>query len=544
MKRSLSFAVILFTAVALCCGAASYAGDDDVMEGSRGLSLRQLLDTAEQYYARGQVDTALIYYHLITGTPEKDVEAEELKYIVDAHNKAAVTYYYMGDYRSAYESLINALSLAEQSGHMEYAPLIYTNIGNIYYRFNEYDNAKSYYLRALDSPADAALTVALYNNLGELETESGKADSALYYLGEALRISESNGDIYKYNILNSLAALHRRERRYDSTLYYYRSALEEARRRNIPEGEAEDLSDMGSFWLERNRLDSARYYIEASNAIALENNYLPTLTDNYHILSEIERARGNTAMVLEYFETYAALRDSMLNTKNFGDINQLQRLYEVSKINRQIEQLTLERQLREQTIYYHRIIQAITLPMLLVVSVVLLIVFMQKRRLNAAYKTLFEKNLEIINFHGPRAKQSERHKKPATQQEQDMQDDLQGRILAIMEETDIICDPKFSINVLAGLVQANHQYVSQVINSTFGKNFRTFLNGYRVREAQRLFADPNSAKYTIESVSLRVGFRSRSTFREAFKEVTGISPTFYLNSMSENRQPQPEPVTE
>ncbi len=390
------------------------------------------------------------------------------------------------------------------------------------------------------SSLNSSRGVALYNNLGELENKSGNVDSAFYYLNEALRLSGLYNDIYKYNILNSLASLYRKERQYDSALYYYRSAAAEAKRQNSPEIEAENLSNLGSFWLELHEPDSARFHIELSNAIAVGNNFLPTVTENYLILSKIERSKGNSSdRVLEYFEKYAALKDSMLNAKNFGDINQLQRLYEVSKINRQIEELTIEQQFKEQTIFYHRIIQAISLPVLMVVSVVLLIVFRQKRKLNAAYKTLFEKNVEIIDFHGSHGKQPEKQKRPSPQ-DQDTQDDLLNRILAAMEETEVICDPKFSINMLAGLVQANHQYVSQVINTTFGKNFRTFLNSYRIREAQRLFAEPDSAKYTIESVSLSVGFRSRSTFREAFKEVTGISPTFYLNSMNESRQPRSE----
>jgi AraC-like DNA-binding protein len=103
-----------------------------------------------------------------------------------------------------------------------------------------------------------------------------------------------------------------------------------------------------------------------------------------------------------------------------------------------------------------------------------------------------------------------------------------------MEDTAVICDPKFSINVLAGLVQSNHQYVSQVINSGLNKNFRSFLNGYRIREAQRIFSEPDSGKFTIESVSQRVGFRSRSAFRDAFTEVTGVNPTFYLRSLQDD----------
>ena len=37
-----------------------------------------------------------------------------------------------------------------------------------------------------------------------------------------------------------------------------------------------------------------------------------------------------------------------------------------------------------------------------------------------------------------------------------------------------------------------------------------------------------SRNLTIEYVSNQVGFNSRSSFREAFKDITGITPTNYL----------------
>jgi AraC-like DNA-binding protein len=110
-------------------------------------------------------------------------------------------------------------------------------------------------------------------------------------------------------------------------------------------------------------------------------------------------------------------------------------------------------------------------------------------------------------------------------------DDLIDKILTTMEDTAIICDPAFSIDKLATILQSNHTYVSQVINHTMGKNFRSIVNSYRIREARRIFAEPDAQRYTIDSVSLRVGYRSPNTFREAFKGITGVNPNFYLKSM-------------
>jgi YesN/AraC family two-component response regulator len=87
---------------------------------------------------------------------------------------------------------------------------------------------------------------------------------------------------------------------------------------------------------------------------------------------------------------------------------------------------------------------------------------------------------------------------------------------------------------LAELVESNQAYVSQVINNTLKKNFRSLLNTYRIPEAQRLLSTPDAAKYTIESIAYQVGFKSRTAFREAFKEITGVSPNYYLKSAQKN----------
>jgi AraC-like DNA-binding protein len=145
-----------------------------------------------------------------------------------------------------------------------------------------------------------------------------------------------------------------------------------------------------------------------------------------------------------------------------------------------------------------------------------------------AYKILFEKNIEIIDL---QEKSLEKYQKSALSE--DMHDELLDKILTLMEDADTICDTNFSIDRLAELVQSNQKYVSQVINNALKKNFRSFLNSYRIRMAQLIFSGPDAVKYTIDSIAIRVGYKSPSTFRDAFKEITGVTPNFYLKSMQE-----------
>jgi AraC-like DNA-binding protein len=436
----------------------------------------------------------------------------------------------MSDYRTAYEFLIKALILCEKINDLSLKSRIYNNIGNTYYRFKKYDIAKLYYTEALQLCQDSIGFVIILNNLGAIELEKEQMDSAYLLLDSAMKISKQHHNINLYGVLNNLASFYEKKMRYDSAFYYYHLTSEEAQKSNKIEMLAQNLSDLGNLFFKLNKIDSALLYIDLSNKMAEENNFLRILSNNYLILSKIEEGKGRTTKAFEYFRTYADLRDSVLNVENFGAINQLQRLYEVSKTNQQIEQLALEQKITEHTVQYQKMLLFITLLVLLLVSVTLLFVFSQKRKLNKAYKALFEKNIEIIRYQESSSETyKEKYRKTALTHL--IQDELLDKILTQMEDTAMICDPQFSIDKLAELINSNQSYVSLVINNLLKKNFRSFLNSYRIREAQRLFSEPDAAKFTIESIALKVGFKSRNSFNEAFKDVTGVSPGFYLKSM-------------
>ena len=508
---------------------------EEVLAGYMRLSRQQIKERADEYFDRGELAEANMGYGLLINGIVKPADAEEVWLVIESLNKAAVINYHEGNYRHAYELLIRALALIEETGEDAGLIKIYTNIGNIYYRFKAYDRARHYYSMALSLQPDSVSLSVLYNNMGAIGVDTGVGDSALYYLRKSMQISRSNDLPYLPSSLNSIASLHQRQRQYDSAFYYYRQAIDASRRNNKKEEEAYNLSDMGNLFLETGHPDSARHYIGLSSRVATENNLFPVLTQNHMNLYKIAKSRGADNEALRHFERYTTLWDSIFNASNLDEINRVERIHETSKVDRQIEQLTLEQLVKERTITYQRIMQLILSVALVALSVMFIANISRKRKLNAAYTALVEKNLEQMES----GRQPEKAKKGPLLLDAS-QEELLDRILEIMEDTAVVCDPKFSINVLAVLLQSNYQYVSQVINNGLSKNFRSFRNEYRIREAQRLFSEPDSGKFTIESVAQQVGFRSRSAFREAFMEVTGVNPTFYLRSLRDKSHKNPK----
>jgi len=99
------------------------------------------------------------------------------------------------------------------------------------------------------------------------------------------------------------------------------------------------------------------------------------------------------------------------------------------------------------------------------------------------------------------------------------------KLLALMAEEQPWLEPELTLTEVAKRLRLTPGLLSKVINTGCGQNFNDFVNTYRVREAQRLLADPRFAHYSLVGVALESGFNSRSTFNRVFKKLVGQAPS-------------------
>ena len=104
------------------------------------------------------------------------------------------------------------------------------------------------------------------------------------------------------------------------------------------------------------------------------------------------------------------------------------------------------------------------------------------------------------------------------------------RIEEILSSAEVVCEQDFTLTKLAKLVDSNTTYVSQVINEKYGTAFSNVLAGFRIKEACRRMNDETErySQMTIEAIAMGTGFKSRTTFVNAFKRETGLKPSEYL----------------
>jgi AraC-like DNA-binding protein len=84
-----------------------------------------------------------------------------------------------------------------------------------------------------------------------------------------------------------------------------------------------------------------------------------------------------------------------------------------------------------------------------------------------------------------------------------------------------------SLDDLASRLSLPSWQLSRVINTAFEQNFFHFINSYRVNEARVQLADPAHNHKTMLQILHESGFNSKSTFNDAFKRHTGMTPSQY-----------------
>jgi AraC-like DNA-binding protein len=88
----------------------------------------------------------------------------------------------------------------------------------------------------------------------------------------------------------------------------------------------------------------------------------------------------------------------------------------------------------------------------------------------------------------------------------------------------LFLDPDLNIQSLAECCHTKVYILSAFINRHYNKSFYDYINYYRIEEAKMLLTAPDQQKYSIDSVTEKSGFRSRSAFYKAFRKETGHTP--------------------
>jgi len=102
---------------------------------------------------------------------------------------------------------------------------------------------------------------------------------------------------------------------------------------------------------------------------------------------------------------------------------------------------------------------------------------------------------------------------------------LSEKLENIMNAKSLYKNPNLSLQDVSQEMNISTHQLSQFLNNNLNKNFTSFVNEFRIKEACKIIT--SNHKLTLESVGYDVGFNSKSTFFSAFKKHTGTTPLNY-----------------
>jgi len=346
----------------------------------------------------GDFDQAIIYY---SRNLEIRLTAKDTVGQCNTHVNLGNSLKNMGNYQSAMEHYIKALSLLELSSKTDFAleAKLYNNLGSLYSKQGKDDEALEFYQKSLklnkccgsrDSYAYSCL------NLGGLLVKIGQKTEGLSYLNQAYKIQKQSNDVNGMGkTLINIGNVNFEMGMFEKAIGYYQQSMEHLLSLGNKHEIARLRNNLGAAYTMLDRNDQARDQYIKGLKLSKQIQAKSQESQFYENLAYLEESIGNYRSALNWFYKHDSLSSILLNAENNKQINELQIQYDLLKKEGEMNLLKKEKSEQEMLVKQQHIKLQTTIIILLMVGLAgisLFIGFRQKQKANE----LLRKQKEII----------------------------------------------------------------------------------------------------------------------------------------------------
>ncbi|MGB1032809.1 MAG: tetratricopeptide repeat protein, partial [Flavobacteriales bacterium] len=332
---------------------------------SSAQSIDQLLDSAWENYENSPQEALELVDQAILLSRKQKNEALEL----EALEMKGILFDELGYDNKAIDLYIEVLERRQKAGERELLISLYLNLGILYQRLNQIDEAESYFDQALILAKefnDHEGAFFAENNLGTIYSQQKNFNKALALFRNQLTQLEQSGNTDPLGIgtvYSNIGVAFDRSQKYDSARWNYNKSL------SILKGEnniqyAIVLNSLGKMEAKLGNLEEGEKHIKESETYSRKLNISQLLLKNVVSLAQINNEKGKFKEAAQYYQEAAALTDSLKERNSSKYINTLKTVYEVDKKERQIDQLAIAKKEQEQTISWLIIFAALVFVLL------------------------------------------------------------------------------------------------------------------------------------------------------------------------------------
>ncbi len=265
----------------------------------------------------------------------------------NALNSLALTLQYQGNYFSAMDYYLKSLKIEEDRGNKIGMVKVMANMGTLYKRMEEYDEAIRISERALE--LSASLTNAktaqanLYVTLGIVYEQKKNYKKAVDFMKKSLQINQETGNkIGEAKSYLNLGYFSLNLNQLTDAEDYLHKAIALARDANTYETNALSLMDLAEVRIKQKRFADALKFASESYEIFKQHNFKDQLIPVSQTLAQVYEGLGNHEKAFQYLFAGTLLADSLKNEEATRKINDLRSSYELHKKEVEVTQLEKE----------------------------------------------------------------------------------------------------------------------------------------------------------------------------------------------------------
>lgn len=255
-----------------------------------------------------------------------------------------------GNYEKAISYHLQSLKIREATNNEKAMAIGYNDIGILYKNMERWDEALDYYRKsnALCQKVKLSAGISMtYNNIGTIMKAKGLKDtkyfdSTIFYyqlaLNEAKKTNNTN-DIS--TCLSNIGEIYIDQKKYDTALSIFQQCLQYDKANEDKYGMALSYLHLGFIYMSINSLDKATRYCDSSLVLCDNEGMLREKLEVLETIRSIKKGQRDYEGALKVTEAYLSLKDSIINEETSKQISELQTKYETVKKEKELSKKEL-----------------------------------------------------------------------------------------------------------------------------------------------------------------------------------------------------------
>ncbi|MBX7182704.1 MAG: tetratricopeptide repeat protein [Bacteroidia bacterium] len=358
-----------------------------------------------------------------------------------AYNKFGVAFWHTSQFDSAVAAYTKALQIYLTLKKLDGIAGCYNNIGLIYDHKGDFEKAIQYYFLALNIQRqrnDEREIAILLSNISQLYRFENYLDKAWNYASKALRLSTKVGNkqgmaenyqqlavIAKLNFKNKLAeelvnkaiqlnlelgneaglsanyntlgGLYLQMKQNGKALTFYEKSLQLSIDNSNLSSTANNLVNMSKLLLSNGDVANSEKFAKRALTISDSIGSRLLVQDSYDLLSQVYEKKGDLKLAMKYYRKFANLRDSIFSEDSRSKIADAEARFERQRVEDQLKLVIQENQLRELALSRNKMLLAVSMIGLLLLSIFAFLLFRAGKEKDKA-KEEISKQKEIIEL--------------------------------------------------------------------------------------------------------------------------------------------------